>query len=119
MATPSIPWPKCIPGQGWFRSKTGLISCVVVLELEMTRVSSKGQIVIPGLIREKLGLKNGSRLLVFGEGDTIILKKVGWTPSSATDTLTSIRKKIRALGLAREDMDQEVRRVRARHAKTP
>ncbi len=84
----------------------------------MTRVSSKGQVVIPGLIREKLGLKSGSRLLVFGEGDTIILKKIGWTPSSAGETLASIRRKIRALGITREDVGREVRAVRARHAKT-
>lgn len=83
----------------------------------MTRVSSKGQVVIPGLIREKLGLKSGSRLLVFGEGDTIILKKVGWTPSSTKETLTSIRKKIRSLGITREDVSREVRTVRAKHAK--
>ncbi len=83
----------------------------------MTRVSSKGQVVIPGLIREKLGIKSGARLLVFGEGDTIILKKVGWTPSSTKETLTSIRKKVRALGITREDVNQEIRRVRARHAK--
>ncbi len=83
----------------------------------MTRVSSKGQVVIPGLIREKLGLKSGSRLLVFGEGDTIILKKVGWTPSSTKETLTSIRKKIRSLGITREDVNREVRAVRAKHAK--
>jgi AbrB family looped-hinge helix DNA binding protein len=83
----------------------------------MTRVSSKGQVVIPGLIREKLGLKSGSRLLVFGEGDTIILKKVGWTPSSTKETLTSIRRKIRSLGITREDVSREVRAVRARHAK--
>ncbi len=90
---------------------------MIVLDLEMTRVSSKGQIVIPGLIREKLGLKSGSRLLVFGEGDTIILKKVGWTPSSAKETLSSVREKVRSLGITREDVAQEVLRVRARHAK--
>jgi len=90
---------------------------MVAMDLEMTRVSSKGQVVIPRLIREKLGLKSGSRLLVFGEGDTIILKKVGWTPSSTKETLASIRRKIRALGITGEDIDQEIRRVRARHAK--
>ena len=85
--------------------------------MEMTRVSSKGQVVIPDLIREKLGLKSGSRLLVFGEGDTIILKKIGLPTSNAEETLSSIRKKIRALGITRADVDQEIRAVRARHAK--
>jgi len=83
----------------------------------MTRVSSKGQVVIPGLIREKLGLKSGSRLLVFGEGDTIIFKKIGWTPSSTKETLASIRRKIRSLRITREDVSREIRTVRARNAK--
>lgn len=87
------------------------------MEIEMTRVSSKGQVVIPDLIREKLGLKSGSRLLVFGEGDTIILKKVGLPGSSTKETLTSIRKKIRSLGITRADVDREIQAVRARHAK--
>ena len=87
------------------------------MELEMTRVSSKGQIVIPSLIREKLGLKDGSRLLVFGEGDTIILKKVGWTPANTKQTLASVRKKIKALGITREDVSREIQTVRAERAK--
>jgi antitoxin PrlF len=88
------------------------------MELEMTRVSSKGQVVIPGLIREKLGLKSGSTLMVFGEGDTIILKKVALPPSGSKETLASVRNKVRSLGLTREDVREEIRKVRARHAKT-
>jgi len=88
------------------------------MEAEMTRVSSRGQVVIPGLIREKLGLKDGSRLIVFGEGDTIILKKVG--PTSAQErkqTLSSIRKKVKNLGITRRDVSREIEAVRAKRAK--
>lgn len=87
------------------------------MEMEMTRVSSKGQVVIPDLIRKKLGLKSGSRLLVFGEGDTIVLKKVGLPASSAKETLTAIRKKVKSLGITRADINREIQAVRARHAK--
>ncbi len=84
----------------------------------MTRVSSRGQVVIPGLIREKLGLKDGSRLIVFGEGDTIILKKVGFTSSlERKQTLSSIRKKVKSLGITRRDVSREVEAVRAKRAK--
>lgn len=83
----------------------------------MTRVSSKGQVVIPGLIRERLGLTDGSRLLVFGEGDTIILKKVGLSSQNTRETLAAIRKKIREQGIAREDIVREVRHVRKERAK--
>ena len=83
----------------------------------MTRVSSKGQVVIPGLIRERLGLSDGSRLLVFGEGDTIILKKVGMASQDTRETLAVVRKKIRELGVSRQDIIREVRSVRKERAK--
>jgi antitoxin PrlF len=82
------------------------------MDLEMTRVSSKGQVVIPGLIRERLGLTGGSRLLVFGEGDTIILKKIGLASQETEETLAAVRKKIRELRLTREDVTREIRAVR-------
>ncbi len=87
------------------------------MDLEMTRVSSKGQVVIPGLIRERLGLTDGSRLLVFGEGDTIILKKVGLPSRDSRETLAAVRKKIRELSVSREDVLREVRAVRRERAK--
>ena len=83
----------------------------------MTRVSSKGQVVIPGMIREKLGLTDGSRLLVFGEGDTIILKKVGMASQDTRETLMAVRKKIREMGISHEDVLREVRGVRKERAK--
>ncbi len=86
------------------------------MDLELTRVSSKGQVVIPGLIRERVGLVDGSRLLVFGEGDTIILKKVGLA-SDTEEALASIRKKIKQLGITRKDVAAEVRAVRSIRAK--
>ncbi len=86
------------------------------MDLELTRVSSKGQVVIPGIIRERLGLADGTRLLVFGEGDTIILKKVG-LGSNTEEALASIRKKIKQLGITRKDVAAEIRAVRAVRAK--
>jgi AbrB family looped-hinge helix DNA binding protein len=44
-------------------------------EVELTRVSSKGQIVIPKSVRENLGIKPKTTLLVYSKGDTLILKK--------------------------------------------
>ncbi len=87
------------------------------MDLEMTRVSSKGQVVIPGLIRERLGLTDGSRLLVFGEGDTIILKKVGLRMEDSGKTLAAVRKRIRQLRVTRQDVAREVEAVRKTRAK--
>jgi AbrB family looped-hinge helix DNA binding protein len=87
------------------------------MDLGMTKISSKGQVVIPGQIRERLGLTDGSQLLVFGEGDTIILKKVGLASGEDKEVFVSVRDKIRQLGISREDVSREVKAVRAREPK--
>ena len=45
-------------------------------KLEVTSMSSRGQVVIPQDIREHLGLKVGEKFVVVGEDDTVILKKI-------------------------------------------
>jgi len=45
-------------------------------EPEVTTVSSKGQVVIPQTLREKLKLKPKTKLLIYGVDDTIIMKKL-------------------------------------------
>lgn len=42
----------------------------------ITRLSSKGQIVLPKDLREALGLKSGEMFAMFGENDTIVLKRI-------------------------------------------
>ncbi len=46
------------------------------VEPDITIVSDKGQIVIPAYLRNKLGVKPRTKLLVHGVKDTIILKKL-------------------------------------------
>lgn len=41
-----------------------------------TKLSSKGQIVIPEEIRNELHLKSGDKFMVIGKGDTVILKTI-------------------------------------------
>ncbi len=45
-------------------------------ELEVTTMSEKGQIVIPQSIRKQLGIKPKTKFLVYGRGDTVIMKKL-------------------------------------------
>jgi len=45
-------------------------------EVVITRLSSKGQIVLPKALRETLGLRSGEIFAMFGEDDTIVLKKI-------------------------------------------
>jgi len=43
---------------------------------ELTKASSKGQIVIPTVVRKKLGIKRGSVFAVSSRKDLIVLKKL-------------------------------------------
>jgi len=42
----------------------------------LTKVSSKGQVVIPRVVRRKLGIKRGSVFAVSAKNDMIVLKKL-------------------------------------------
>jgi len=45
-------------------------------KLDVTVVSGKGQVVIPQPIRQKLGIKPKTRLLVYGYQNAVIMKKM-------------------------------------------
>ncbi len=45
-------------------------------EPEVTTISEKGQVVIPRSIRKELGIKPKTKFLVYGRGDTVIMKKL-------------------------------------------
>ncbi len=44
--------------------------------LELTKVTSKGQVVIPSEIRKELDLEEGTQLVVSRAGDLVLMKKV-------------------------------------------
>ncbi|MEK6818900.1 MAG: AbrB/MazE/SpoVT family DNA-binding domain-containing protein [Nanoarchaeota archaeon] len=44
--------------------------------MEISSLSSKGQIVIPESIRNKLNLKSGDKFIIIGEEDTVLLKRL-------------------------------------------
>ncbi|MBK8871267.1 MAG: AbrB/MazE/SpoVT family DNA-binding domain-containing protein [Elusimicrobia bacterium] len=44
--------------------------------MEMTTMSSKGQVVIPADIRDRIGLSSGTKLMILMDGDNLLLKPV-------------------------------------------
>ncbi len=46
------------------------------MKIEITKLTSKGQIVLPQDIREEKNLKVGERFLVYDTEDSIILKRI-------------------------------------------
>jgi len=80
-----------------------------------TRLSSKGQVVIPEEIRNRLGLEPGAQFVVVGEGDVVVLKALK-APRTADfkALLDQARKSARAAGLTEADVKRAIREARAR-----
>ena len=84
-------------------------------ELATTRLSSKGQIVIPEDVRIRLGLKPGVQFVVMGEGDVVILKIISPPSMKEFDELIiKARRQARRAGLKRSDIAAAIREVRAK-----
>lgn len=84
-------------------------------ELATTRLSSKGQVVIPEDVRTRMGLRPGAQFVVVGEGDVVILKIISPPSMDEFDELVSnARRQARAAGLRRRDVTAAVRSVRAK-----
>jgi len=82
-------------------------------EIATTKMSSKGQVVIPEDIRRRLRLRSGSQFVVVGEKDTVILKTISPPTMEEFDRLIAqARKQARRAGLKRSDMKAVVAKVR-------
>jgi AbrB family looped-hinge helix DNA binding protein len=80
-----------------------------------TRMSSKGQIVIPEAIRKRLNLTAGTQFIVVGEGDVVILKAISTPDMETFDTLIQqARQQAKAAGLERADVTRAVSKARGR-----
>jgi AbrB family looped-hinge helix DNA binding protein len=73
------------------------------LEIAVTRVSSKGQVVIPAEIKKYMGIKEGEKLLIISIADTLILKRV--SGKTFQETVERVWKKVRELGLTEGEID--------------
>jgi len=84
--------------------------------VETTRMSSKGQIVIPEAIRNRLGLKTGDKFLVLGDKDFVILKTLS-SPSISefNDLIKEARRRAKSAGLKGPDVASAVAESRGQY----
>ena len=83
--------------------------------LSTTKMSSKGQVVIPEDIRNRLNLKPGSRFVVVGEKDTVILKSIlPPTMDEFDDLVTEVRKQAKKAGLKPSDIVTAIKEARSK-----
>jgi len=81
--------------------------------LATTKMSSKGQVVIPEEIRKRLGLKAGSQFVVVGEKDVVILKAISPPSMEEFDRLIlEVRRQARQACMKRSDITGAIARVR-------
>ena len=84
---------------------------------ELISVSSKGQVVIPQAIRQKLGLKANSQLIAYGFEDGVVLKMVH-IPNRVRELKRiwrDVNRKVKKYGLRRLDereIAEEIERYR-------
>ncbi len=79
-----------------------------------TKLSSKGQVVIPENIRKKLRLEVGVQFVVLGDKDVVILKKISPPSIDEFDILIrKARKAAKEVGLKKSDIEAAIKKVRA------
>jgi AbrB family looped-hinge helix DNA binding protein len=86
-----------------------------MVKLATTKMSSKGQVVIPENIRKRLKLKAGSRFVVVGDLGVVILKEI--TPPSMVEfdvLIAEARRKARQSCIKRSDILKAIAMVRRR-----
>ena len=78
-----------------------------------TKMSSKGQVVIPEVIREEMHLTSGAQFVVIGENDVVILKSIAKPSMTEFDNLIShARRQAKIAGMKKTDISAATARVR-------
>jgi AbrB family looped-hinge helix DNA binding protein len=80
-----------------------------------TKMTSKGQVVIPEDIRKQLRLKAGARFVVIGRKDVVILKEIAAPSMKEFDSLIAkARRSAKRAGMKKSDIAKVVRKSRGR-----
>lgn len=86
-----------------------------VKTLATARMSSKGQVVIPEDVRNKLGLTTGSQFIVIGENDVVIMKTITQPSMRDFDALIKkARTQAKAARMTRKDISRAIAETRER-----
>ena len=85
----------------------------MVTGLSTTRLSSKGQVVIPEEVRKLLGLRTGDKFVVLGRGDAVILKTIS-EPSleQFEELLGEVQNRAKKAGMKKADVQRMISKVR-------
>ena len=83
-------------------------------DIVFTKMSSKGQIVVPKQLRNLLGLNEGEIFAIFGDNDTIILKRIEMPSKDEFESLLQWGQKYaKKKGIKRKDVMKAVEDIRS------
>ena len=84
------------------------------MQVELTRISEKGQIVIPSNIRKDMNIKKSDQFMVFGEDNTVILKRIEKPAIKKTfdEIAKPLQKAAKQINLTRKDLEATIKHVR-------
>ena len=84
-------------------------------DLATTKMSSKGQVVIPEGIRKRLGLKAGAQFVVVGDKDMVILKAISLPSMEDFDALIiEARRQAKKAGMKLSDITAAIAKARSK-----
>lgn len=85
---------------------------------EITTVSSKGQVVLPMSIRNAMNIQPGAKLMIFSDGESILLKPIIEPDASEVRAMLDAANAWAAeVGLSEEDVEDAIKTVRTRKKK--
>ena len=84
------------------------------MTIDLTKLSQKGQIVIPNAMRKQLGLKEGTKFLVVSVGDMIVLRRLELNQERARlkTLLQESRRKAEKLGFTEREIREFIHQSR-------
>ncbi len=82
------------------------------LNVETTTLSSRGQVVLPQEVRERLKLSEGDKFLVIAEGDTVLLKAIKPVSKDIFESMLKATKDaVKKAGLLPKDLETAMRKL--------
>ncbi|MDD9954049.1 MAG: AbrB/MazE/SpoVT family DNA-binding domain-containing protein [Candidatus Woesearchaeota archaeon] len=88
------------------------------MQVELTRISEKGQVVIPSSLRREMGIQKADQFMIFGEGGTVILKKIETSVIKKTfdEVAKPLQEAAKQAGLTKTDIQKAIKDVRAENS---
>ena len=78
------------------------------MSLDFTRLSEKGQIVIPNTMRKSMNVKEGTRFVILGLDDTLVLRKLELSRERLMlkQLLAKSRQRAKKIGFTQKEIDR-------------